>query len=179
MKLNLDDFKETLPYASEPDAKDDWLRLRHEEALTPEAIVRLAEVTHERYGFQDFKLKGGVLRGEEEMKAIAAMAARFPKARITLDPNGAWSLDEAIRLCRGRQDILAYAEDPCGAESGYSGREIMAEDVLFLRLFGTRYRYTVDANHDLDGDGKNDILMIGRGGLVVHGGPDRVEERLR
>jgi len=36
-------------------------------------------------------------------------------------------LDEAIRLCRGRHDVLAYAEDPCGAENGYSGREILAE----------------------------------------------------
>jgi len=51
----------------------------------------------------------------------------FPQARITLDPNGAWSLKEAIRLCSGKRDILAYAEDPCGAERGYSGREIMAE----------------------------------------------------
>jgi glucarate dehydratase len=116
-----------LPYRSEPDAKDDWLRLRHEEALTPEAIVRLAEATHARYGFNDFKLKGGVLAGEDEMQAIRALKARFPKARITLDPNGAWSLDEAVRLCRGKGGVLAYAEDPCGAEQGKSGREIMAE----------------------------------------------------
>lgn len=116
-----------LPYASEPDAKDDWLRLRHEEALTPAAIVRLAEAAHARYGFNDFKLKGGVLRGEEELEAVTALARRFPDARITLDPNGAWSLDEAIRLCRGQHDVLAYAEDPCGAENGFSGREVMAE----------------------------------------------------
>ena len=32
------------------------------------------------------------------MKAIEALAKRFPKARITLDPNGAWSLKEAIGL---------------------------------------------------------------------------------
>ena len=32
-----------------------------------------------------------------------------------------------MRLCRGQQNVLAYAEDPCGAEKGYSGREIMAE----------------------------------------------------
>jgi glucarate dehydratase len=119
--------KTNLPYRSEPDAGDDWLRLRNEEALTPKAVVRLAEAAHARYGFNDFKLKGGVLRGEEEMEAVAALKARFPAARITLDPNGAWSLDEAIRLCRGRQDLLAYAEDPCGAESGYSGREVMSE----------------------------------------------------
>src|SRR5690606_8574599 len=43
-----------LPYASEPEAGDDWLRLRHEEALTPEAIVRLAEAAYARYGFNDF-----------------------------------------------------------------------------------------------------------------------------
>jgi glucarate dehydratase len=117
----------SLAYPSEPGAKDDWLRLRHEEALTPAAIVRLAEAAQARYGFQDFKLKGGVLRGEEELEAVTALARRFPEARITLDPNGAWSLAEAIRLCRGRRDVLAYAEDPCGAEQGYSGREVMAE----------------------------------------------------
>jgi glucarate dehydratase len=116
-----------LPYASEPGAKDDWLRLRHEEALTPAAVVRLAEAAHARYGFEDFKLKGGVLRGEEELEVVTALARRFPKARVTLDPNGAWSLEEAIRLCRGKGDVLAYAEDPCGAEQGYSGREVMAE----------------------------------------------------
>jgi glucarate dehydratase len=119
--------KTNLPYASEPDAADDWLRLRHEEALTPAAVVRLAEAAHARYGFNDFKLKGGVLRGEEEMEAVTALAQRFPRARITLDPNGAWSLEEAIALCRDRHGVLAYAEDPCGAENGYSGREVMAE----------------------------------------------------
>jgi len=111
------------PYRSEPDASDEWLRLRNEEALTPAAIVRLAEAAHARYGFTNFKLKGGVLRGAEEMEAVIALKQRFPSARITLDPNGAWSLKEAIDLCRDRRDVLACAEDPCGAENGYSGRE--------------------------------------------------------
>ncbi len=119
--------KTTLNYRAEREADDAWFRLRNEEALTPEAIVRLAEATHARYGFNDFKLKGGVLAGEAEMEAVAALAERFPKARITLDPNGAWSLAEAVRLCRDQHGVLAYAEDPCGAEAGYSGREVMAE----------------------------------------------------
>ena len=119
--------KTNLAYASEPNERDDWLGLRHEEALTPAAIVRLAEAAHARYGFNDFKLKGGVQSGEEEMEATTALANRFPKARVTLDPNGAWSLEEAIRLCKGQGHVLAYAEDPCGAEKGFSGREIMAE----------------------------------------------------
>lgn len=119
--------KTDLPYASEPEAGDDWLRLRHEEALTPEAVVRLAEAAQARYGFQDFKLKGGVLRGEEEVDAIRALHARFPQARVTLDPNGGWLLQDAIRLMRDMHGVLAYAEDPCGAEDGFSGREVMAE----------------------------------------------------
>jgi len=118
--------KTNLPYRKDQKG-DDWTRLRDEEALTPDAIVRTAEAAYARYGFNDFKLKGGVLAGAEEIKAVEALAKRFPKARITLDPNGAWSLKEAIGLCKGRGDVLAYAEDPCGAEGGYSGREIMAE----------------------------------------------------
>ncbi|WP_231733903.1 glucarate dehydratase [Limnohabitans sp. Rim47] len=116
-----------LAYRSEPDQSDDWLRLRHEKALTAEAVVRLAEAAQARYGFQDFKLKGGVLRGEEEVEAIVALHERFPKARITLDPNGGWLLKDAIRLLRDHRDTMAYAEDPCGAEGVFSGREIMAE----------------------------------------------------
>lgn len=119
--------KTDLPYGSGPDADNEWHRIRTEEALTGDAIVRLAEAAQERYGFQDFKLKGGVLSGEDEMKAVVALAQRFPGARITLDPNGAWSLTEAISLCRNRRNVMAYAEDPCGAEGGFSGREIMAE----------------------------------------------------
>jgi glucarate dehydratase len=90
-------------------------------------VIRLAEAAHAHYGFNDFKLKGGVLPGEQEIETVTALAERFPKARITLDPNGAWSLAEAVRLCRGMHGVLAYAEDPCGAERGYSGRETMAE----------------------------------------------------
>ena len=116
-----------LAYRSEPDQADDWLRLRHEKALTPEAVVRLAEAAQARYGFQDFKLKGGVLRGEAEVEAIVALHERFPKARITLDPNGGWLLKDAIRLLRDHRDTMAYAEDPCGGEGVFSGREVMAE----------------------------------------------------
>ena len=150
-----------LPYISEPDQADGWKRLRHEKAMDAEGVVRLAEAAHARYGFQDFKLKGGVLRGEEEIEAVTALHQRFPKARITLDPNGGWLLKDAVRLCRDQHDVLAYAEDPCGAEGVFSGREVLAEfrreQAQFRDLFDTRvngdgcaYRTTAHASeyHD-------------------------------
>lgn len=130
-----DRHKTPLAYRGPDSAGDDWERLRDEPALDAVAIVRLAEAAEARYGFRDFKLKGGVLRGAEEGEAIAALALRFPEARITVDPNGAWSLAEAIAVCTAIKPHLAYAEDPCGAENGFSGREVMAE---FRRATGIR-----------------------------------------
>jgi glucarate dehydratase len=127
--------KTDLDYLADETSSTDWYRLRHEEALTPESIVALAEASQRLYGFKDFKLKGGVLDGATEVQAIRALKARFPDARVTLDPNGAWSLAEAVDLCKDLHGVLAYAEDPCGAEDGFSGREILAE---FRRATGLR-----------------------------------------
>lgn len=122
-----DRTKTDLPYLESTPDSHEWYRLRHQEALNSDAVVRLAEASQDRYGFKDFKLKGGVLAGEEEAESIVALAKRFPQARVTLDPNGAWSLNEAISIGKYLKGSLAYAEDPCGAEQGFSGREVMAE----------------------------------------------------
>ncbi len=119
--------KTDLPYDSELDSDCEWYRLRNEEALDAETIVAMARATKEKYGFADFKLKGGVLKGDEEMKVIRAMKKEFPDARIDLDPNGGWLLEEAVEYVKGMQGILTYCEDPCGAEGVYSGREIVSE----------------------------------------------------
>ena len=119
--------KTDLPYDSELDSNCEWYRLRNEEALDAETIVAMARATKEKYGFADFKLKGGVLKGDEEMKVIRAMKKEFPDARIDLDPNGGWLLEEAVEYVKGMQGILTYCEDPCGAEGVYSGREIVSE----------------------------------------------------
>ena len=122
-----DRHKTDLGYRDERESGDAWFRTRNEEALSAEAIVRQAEAAQARYGFNDFKLKGGVLAGEAEVEAVRALHARFPDARVTLDPNGGWLLKDAVRLMRDLHGVLAYAEDPCGAEEGFSGREVMAE----------------------------------------------------
>lgn len=120
-----DKRKTDLPYIDESGSSNPWFKIRRNEFMTPGSIVEQAQALKEVYGFKDFKLKGGVLEGTEEMKAIDALISAFPDARINIDPNGAWQLDEAVALCSGSG--LTYAEDPCGTESGYSGRETMAE----------------------------------------------------
>ena len=123
-----------LGYLREPEAGG-WDRLRREKALDSESVVALAEAAQAKYGFRDFKLKGGVLDGDAEVDTVLALKARFPEARITLDPNGGWLLDDAIRYGKRMADAIAYAEDPCGAEGRFSGREVMAE---FKRATGLR-----------------------------------------
>ncbi|MDP1211747.1 glucarate dehydratase, partial [Klebsiella pneumoniae] len=49
---------------------------------------------------------------------------------VTLDPNGDWLLEDAINIGKKLKGVLAYAEYPCGAEQGFSFRDVMAE---FLR----------------------------------------------
>ena len=97
-----------MQYIDESGSSDPWFRLRRQEILTPERIVEEAEAVAAKYGVRNFKLKGGVLRGEEEMEAVRAVKKRFPEARVNIDPNGAWSLKEAIRLCRDMHGIITY-----------------------------------------------------------------------
>ena len=116
-----------IPYLDESSSTDPWFRLRREEMLSPARIVEQAQALSEKYGFVNFKLKGGVLSGTEEAETLQSLKQQFPQGRISIDPNGAWTLEEAVDLCRDLRGVLAYAEDPCGPEAGYSGREIMRE----------------------------------------------------
>lgn len=118
-----DKNKTDLPYIDE-EGTDDWTRIRRQEMLTVDDIVKQAKVAEKRYGFKNFKLKGGVLSGKEEMEAVKALKLTFPDANINIDPNGAWSLDEAVELTNEYREYISYLEDPCGPESGFSSREI-------------------------------------------------------
>lgn len=123
-----------LPYLRETQGTK-WERRRREEAMDATGVIELAKAAQEQYGFSDFKLKGGVLDGDAEVDVVTALAEEFPQARITLDPNGGWLLKDAIRLGQRMRDVVAYAEDPCGAEGQFSAREVMAD---FKRATGLR-----------------------------------------
>ena len=122
-----DDKKTDLPYDQPIKTGHEWYNVRRRQAMTVQSVLELAEVAKDRYGFKDFKMKGGVLAGETEIETVIELKKHFPDARITIDPNGGWLLEDAIQLCKGLNHVLTYAEDPCGAENGYSGREVMAE----------------------------------------------------
>ncbi|OCF93294.1 glucarate dehydratase [Gilliamella sp. wkB7] len=122
-----DDKKTNLSYDQPIKTGHEWYNVRRRQAMTVQSVLELAEVAKDRYGFKDFKMKGGVLAGETEIETVIELKKHFPDARITIDPNGGWLLEDAIQLCKGLNHILTYAEDPCGAENGYSGREVMAE----------------------------------------------------
>lgn len=129
-----DRTKTDLPYFSEDDSSCAWYKLRHNKAMNAAEVVALAKAAQDKYGFKDFKLKGGVLAGKDEIEVIKALKKEFPDSRMTLDPNGAWSLKEAVSLCKDMHGILTYCEDPCGAENGYSGREILSEFRMATKL---------------------------------------------
>ncbi len=122
------DYKRTnLNYLPPEKNGTHWEQIRRMEALDSKAIVEQAKATKEQFGFTTFKLKGGVLNGQEECDCIRAMAEELPGAGLTIDPNGAWSLKDAVNWLSPMKSILTYAEDPCGAENGFSGREVMAK----------------------------------------------------
>ncbi|NIP18071.1 MAG: glucarate dehydratase, partial [Xanthomonadales bacterium] len=79
------------------------------------------------FGFRQLKLKGGVLASRAECECMLALDEAFPGVGLTIDPNAAWTLDEAMRALRPLREKLAYAEDPCGAEPGLTAVQAMAE----------------------------------------------------
>ncbi len=99
-------------------ALDQWGEVR-----TPEAMAELAWQFHEKFGYLVHKLKAGVLRPEVELEALKAISARFGgKEKVRIDPHGRWSVETAIKIGQGMQDLpLEYYEDPV------RGQERMAE----------------------------------------------------
>ena len=112
-----------------------WYRLRHEEAMTPDAVALPRRKRRMKNMASTIsKLKGGVLAGEEEAESIVELAQRFPQARITPDPNGARSLNEAIKIGKYLERVAGLLQKIRGAEQGFSGREVMAAE--FRRATG-------------------------------------------
>src|SRR5919199_1490539 len=92
------------------------------QALTPEELVRQAEIFAERYGMRVFKVKGGVLEPDAEIATVKLLRERFgPRAGLRIDPNAAWSVETSIRVAEKLRDSdLEYLEDPTHGIEGMS-----------------------------------------------------------
>jgi glucarate dehydratase len=95
--------------------EDDWGR-----ALTPEELVNQAERFANNYGMSVFKLKGGVLEPDAEIRTIQLLRERFgPRAKLRIDPNAAWSVATSIRVAEHlRVTDIEYLEDPTDGIEG-------------------------------------------------------------
>ncbi|MBI2194560.1 MAG: glucarate dehydratase [Planctomycetes bacterium] len=100
------------------DENDDWGRV-----MDPEAMLREAKRFHRTWGFKCHKLKGGVLKPEEELETLRMLREHFGDShQLRIDPNGVWAVGTSIRMGKAMaQYNMEYLEDPC------SGMAQMAE----------------------------------------------------
>ncbi|GAA1111239.1 enolase C-terminal domain-like protein [Kribbella jejuensis] len=89
------------------------------EIRTAEQLVAHARSLVDEHGFSVHKLKGGVFPPDYERECFRALAEAFPGHRVRFDPNGAFSVEEAIRFARGIEDLdNDYLEDPTWGLNG-------------------------------------------------------------
>lgn len=80
---------------------------------TPDEIVAHARDLKTRFGFATHKLKGGHFAPDHDVEVMQALAAAFPKDSLRLDPNCAWSVEQAIRVGHAIEPLNNdYFEDP-------------------------------------------------------------------
>lgn len=98
---------------------------KYGEVMDADAAVRECRQMVEEYGFQEIKLKGGVLEPEREIETVKKLRDVFgPHAPLRIDPNCAWSIGTSVAVGESLREELAgggYLEDPCPELSGMSG----------------------------------------------------------
>ncbi|MBX6365565.1 MAG: mandelate racemase, partial [Gemmatimonadetes bacterium] len=83
------------------------------EVRTVDQLVAEAQSLKERYGFTTHKLKGGVFPPAYELECYRAVAETLRGDSFRFDPNGVWSVEQAIWFGRQIEDLNNdYLEDP-------------------------------------------------------------------
>ena len=106
-------LRETVPFASYL-----FYRLPNDQSgkggeTTPDEIVAHAKALTRAHGFKSHKLKGGVFHPDHDVEVMHALAGAFPKDGLRLDPNAAWSVEQAIRVGKAIEPLNNdYFEDP-------------------------------------------------------------------
>lgn len=106
-------LREEIPFASYL-----FFRYRNERTgqggeETAEDMVRHARDLVDKYGFKTHKLKAGVFHPDHEIEVFRALSEALPGHKIRIDPNAAWSVEDAIRIGKAIEDLPNdYFEDP-------------------------------------------------------------------
>ena len=106
-------LREEVPFASYL-----FFRYRNEQSgvggeESAEEMVQYAKQLVAANGFTTHKLKAGVFHPDHEVAVFRALANAFPKHRVRIDPNAAWSVEEAIKIGQSIEDLNNdYFEDP-------------------------------------------------------------------
>jgi glucarate dehydratase len=80
---------------------------------SPDEIVAHAKALVAEHGFKSHKLKGGVFHPDHDVEVFHALAGAFPQDGLRLDPNAAWSVEQAIRVGKAIEGLNNdYFEDP-------------------------------------------------------------------
>ena len=83
------------------------------EVRTIDQVIRQTGEWKRRFGFSTHKLKGGVFPPDYELEVYRALAAAFPGDSLRFDPNGVWSVEQAIRFGQAIEGLRNdYLEDP-------------------------------------------------------------------
>jgi glucarate dehydratase len=84
----------------------------------PEETLKLLTAWKRKYGFNVFKLKGGVFPPRHDVDTLKLLNNELPDAKFRIDPNGVWSLPEAIQVADDLWNAhvrMEYLEDPVWA----------------------------------------------------------------
>jgi len=82
------------------------------ETTTDEIVAHTKDLVA-RHGFKSHKLKGGVFHPDHDVEVMHALAEAFPRDGLRLDPNAAWSVEQAIRVGKAIEPLNNdYFEDP-------------------------------------------------------------------
>ncbi len=104
-------IREKIPFAA-------YLFYRYEHngkggETTPDDMAAHALDLKAQHGFKTHKLKGGHFAPDHDIAVMEALGAALPGDRLRLDPNAAWSVEEAIRVGRAIEHLNNdYFEDP-------------------------------------------------------------------
>lgn len=80
---------------------------------SPEEIVAHTKDLVRKHGFKSHKVKGGVFHPDHDVAVMHALADAFPGDGLRLDPNAAWSVEQAIRVGKAIEHLNNdYFEDP-------------------------------------------------------------------